>query len=111
MGNIYVSEALHRARLNPKKSASSLASRSGKPTPYAIRLVPEIKAVLEAAIQAGGSTISDHRQADGNLGYFQHSFAVYGRDGEPCPRPGCTGVVKRIVQSGRSTFFCPKCQL
>ena len=110
LGNIYVAEALHRAALNPTKPASRLALRNGAPSPHAHRLVPEIKAVLEAAIQAGGSTLRDYRQSDGALGYFQHSFSVYGRDGEPCPRAGCCGKIKRIVQSARSTFYCPSCQ-
>ena len=110
LGNIYVAEALFRARLNPTKPASVLALRNGAPSPHAQRLVPEIKAVLEAALQAGGSTLRDYRQADGGLGYFQHSFSVYGRDGEACTGAGCSGQIKRIVQAGRSTFFCPKCQ-
>ena len=110
LGNIYVAEALHRARLSPKKSASILAAKSGAPTGHAHRLVPEIKAVLEAAIQAGGSTLRDYRQSDGALGYFQNSFAVYGRAKEPCPRSDCTGTIRRITQAGRSTFYCPKCQ-
>ena len=110
LGNIYVAEALYRARLNPKKPASLLARKNGAPTEHAERLVPEIKAVLEAALIAGGSTLRDYRQAAGALGYFQHSFAVYGREGEPCGSTGCDGVIKRIVQSTRSTFYCPKCQ-
>ncbi len=110
LGNIYVAEALFRARLNPKRAASRLALRNGGPSPHAERLVPEIKAVLGAALQAGGSTLRDYRHADGALGYFQHSFAVYGRDGEPCPGAACTGTIRRIVQAGRSTFYCPTCQ-
>ncbi len=110
LGNIYVAEALYRARLSPKKSASVLALRNGSPSPHAIRLVPEIKAVLEAALQAGGSTLRDYRQADGALGYFQHSFSVYGRAGDACDHADCNGSIKRIVQAGRSTFYCPKCQ-
>lgn len=110
LGNIYVAEALHRARLNPAKPASRLAVRSGAPSPHAERLVPEIKAVLEAALQAGGSTLRDYRQSDGALGYFQHSFSVYGRAGEPCVRAGCGGTIRRITQAGRSTFYCPRCQ-
>ena len=110
LGNIYVCEALWRARLNPARAAGVLARRGGKPTERAERLVPEIRAVLEAAIEAGGSTLRDYRHADGALGYFQHSFAVYGREGEPCPTPGCKAPIRRLVQSGRSTFYCAKCQ-
>lgn len=110
LGNIYVAEALFRASLSPEKPASRLAVRNGGPSPHAHRLVPEIKAVLEAALQAGGSTLRDYRQSDGALGYFQHSFAVYGRAGEACVRPECLGTIKRIVQAGRSSFYCPKCQ-
>jgi formamidopyrimidine-DNA glycosylase len=110
LGNIYVCEALHRARLSPKRSASTLAKRSGVAHPRAVALVDAIKTVLAEAIRAGGSSLRDHRRTDGELGYFQHHFAVYDRAGEPCPRPGCPGTVKRIVQNGRSTFFCPRCQ-
>lgn len=110
LGNIYVAEALYRARLNPKKPASVLALRNGAPSPRAVRLVPEIKAVLEAALQAGGSTLRDYRQADGERGTFQDRFQVYGREGEACAGAGCDGAIKRIVQAGRSTFYCPKCQ-
>ena len=73
-------------------------------------LVPAIREVLREAIEAGGSTLRDYRQADGDLGYFQHAFRVYGREGEPCLTPGCDGTVRRIVQSGRSSFYCPSCQ-
>ena len=73
-------------------------------------LVAAVKAVLEEAIAAGGSTLRDYARADGELGYFQHAFRAYGREGEPCPTPGCRGVIKRIVQGGRSTFYCPVCQ-
>jgi len=72
--------------------------------------VPLIREVLAEAIEAGGSSLKDYRQADGELGYFQHSFRVYGREGEPCTRPGCSGTIARMVQSGRSSFFCPHCQ-
>jgi formamidopyrimidine-DNA glycosylase len=109
LGNIYVCEALHRAHLSPKRQASTLATR-GAPNARAEALVDAIKAVLNAAIKAGGSSLRDHRQTDGELGYFQHHFRVYDREGEPCPTPGCKGTVKRIVQNGRSTFFCPVCQ-
>jgi formamidopyrimidine-DNA glycosylase len=110
LGNIYVCEALNRARLSPKRRASTLATRAGAPTDHAMRLVTAIKDVLQDAIRAGGSTLRDHRKTDGELGYFQHSFRVYDREGEPCPTPGCKGIIRRIVQTGRSTFFCPVCQ-
>jgi formamidopyrimidine-DNA glycosylase len=110
LGNIYVCEALHRARLSPTRRASTIATRSGAPHSRAIALVEAIRAVLAEAIRAGGSSLRDHRRTDGELGYFQHHFAAYDRAGEPCSRPGCAGTVKRIVQNGRSTFFCPTCQ-
>jgi len=110
LGNIYVCEALFRARLDPFKGASRLATKTGKPTPHAVRLVAEIKAVLRDAIRAGGSTLRDYKQADGSLGSFQKEFGVYGREGEPCSRPGCRGIVRRKTQGGRSTFYCPTCQ-
>jgi len=110
LGNIYVCEALHKAKLSPRRIAGTLARRDGGPTAKAERLAAAIRSVLEAAIAAGGSTLRDHVRTDGTLGYFQHSFAVYDRQGEPCPRPGCRGIIERIVQGGRSTFFCPVCQ-
>ena len=110
LGNIYVCEALHRAELSPSRVASCLALESGKPAARAERLVPAIRQVLEAAIAAGGSTLRDYRHADGALGYFQHQFLVYGREGEPCVRPGCKGIVRRTIQAGRSSFHCPSCQ-
>ena len=110
LGNIYVYEALFRAGLNPWKPAPRLATRSGKPTPAAERLGSEIKAVLADAIRAGGSTLRDYKQANGDLGSFQKEFAVYGREGEACARPGCRGTVRRKTQGGRSTFYCPACQ-
>ncbi len=103
LGNIYVSEALFRARIHPERPAGSLKPAELK------RLVEAVKAVLADAIEAGGSTLRDFRAADGELGYFQHRFRVYGREGEPCPPP-CKGEIRRIVQGGRSTFFCPDCQ-
>jgi formamidopyrimidine-DNA glycosylase len=109
LGNIYVCEALHRAKLSPKKRASVLAERSGAPKPAARELADGIKSVLNDAIKAGGSSLRDHRQADGELGMFQHSFRVYDREGEKCPRRD-GGTIKRIVQTGRSTFYCPVCQ-
>jgi formamidopyrimidine-DNA glycosylase len=110
LGNIYVCEALHRARLSPKRRAGTLADRSGKPNQRAEALVEAIRAVLQDAIRAGGSSLRDHRRTDGELGYFQHHFRVYDREGEPCVMPGCGGTVRRIVQGGRSTFYCPTCQ-
>ena len=109
LGNIYVCEALYRARLSPKRMASTIADRSGKPNERAVALVDAIKAVLNDAIKAGGSSLRDHRRADGSLGDFQHNFRVYDREGQPC-LGGCKGKVKRIVQNGRSTFYCPSCQ-
>lgn len=102
LGNIYVCEALYRARISPRRLAAKV-----KPA-EAAALVTAIKAVLREAVKAGGSSLRDHKQVTGELGYFQKAFAVYGREGEPCP--GCKGTVKRIVQAGRSTFYCPKCQ-
>jgi formamidopyrimidine-DNA glycosylase len=110
LGNIYVCEALFRAGLDPWKGASRLVTKTGRPTPAAKRLVPEIKAVLSDAIRAGGSTLRDYKQANGDLGSFQKEFAVYGREGQPCARPGCRGTVRRKTQGGRSTFYCPACQ-
>jgi formamidopyrimidine-DNA glycosylase len=104
LGNIYVCEALHRAGISPEKPAGGL-----KPKALAA-LTHEIHATLEEAIEAGGSTLRDYAAADGALGYFQHRFKAYGREGEPCLKPGCTGTITRIVQGGRSTFFCPVCQ-
>lgn len=109
LGNIYVCEALFRARLSPKRLASTIAGRKGQPNERAVALVDAIKAVLHDAIKAGGSSLRDHRRADGSLGDFQHNFLVYDREGMPCPG-GCKGTVKRIVQNGRSTFYCPGCQ-
>ena len=108
LGNIYVCEALFRARLSPKRLAATLADRNGAPNARAHALVDAIKAVLNDAIRAGGSSLRDHRRADGSLGDFQHNFRVYDREGAPCP--GCKGRVQRIVQNGRSTFYCPSCQ-
>jgi formamidopyrimidine-DNA glycosylase len=110
LGNIYVCEALYRAHLSPKRMASTIAGRKGQPNERAERLIESIKAVLNEAIKAGGSSLRDHRRTDGDLGMFQHNFRVYDRAGEPCRTPGCGGLVKRIVQNGRSTFYCPVCQ-
>jgi formamidopyrimidine-DNA glycosylase len=110
LGNIYVCEALFRAGLSPFKPAARLATGTAKPTPAAKCLVPQIKAVLADAIRAGGSTLRDYKQADGSIGSFQNEFRVYGREGEPCSRPGCRGRVRRKTQGGRSSFYCPVCQ-
>jgi formamidopyrimidine-DNA glycosylase len=110
LGNIYVCEALHRAHVSPKRRASSIATKSGAPNARAEHLVEAIRAVLNDAIKQGGSSLRDHRQTSGELGYFQPHFRVYDREGSPCPTRGCSGIIKRIVQTGRSTFFCPVCQ-
>lgn len=104
LGNIYVSEALHRAGIHPMRLAGSLSRARIE------RLAGAIVETLTEAIAAGGSSLRDYRQADGELGYFQHAFRVYDRAGEPCPTEGCRGSVRRIVQSGRSTWYCPRCQ-
>lgn len=104
LGNIYVSEALFRAGISPRRSSHTVQGKRVE------RLVPAIKQVLRDAIQAGGSSLRDHRQTNGELGYFQHRFAVYDKAGSPCPNQGCNGEIQQIVQSGRSTYFCPKCQ-
>ena len=116
LGNIYVCEALHRSHLSPRRIAATLATKGrkgvggGEPTDHAKRLVSAIHTVLNDAIKAGGSSLRDHRQTSGELGYFQHSFQVYDREGEKCRTAGCSGIVRRFVQNGRSTFWCPKCQ-
>jgi len=110
LGNIYACEALWRARLSPRRAAGTLSSTEGKPSQRAERLAEAIRAVIAEAIGAGGSSLRDYVHADGSLGYFQHSFDVYDREGQPCHRAGCGGTVKRLVQSGRSTFYCPHCQ-
>jgi formamidopyrimidine-DNA glycosylase len=110
LGNIYACEALFRAGISPLKLAGTVATKSGKPTKKTEALVEGIRHVLEDAIKAGGSSLRDYRRTDGRLGRFQHKFKVYGREGKPCRRTGCGGIVRRIVQSGRSTFYCPTCQ-
>jgi formamidopyrimidine-DNA glycosylase len=102
LGNIYVCEVLYRARIAPDRKAGAVRDPAA--------LVPIIRQVLAEAIEAGGSSLRDDRQADGELGYFQHAFQVYGREGEPCVTPGCQSHIARIVQSGRSSFYCPACQ-
>jgi formamidopyrimidine-DNA glycosylase len=103
LGNIYVCEALWRAELSPFAPSSTLGAKADG-------LVASIKDVLSEALEAGGSSLRDHRQADGSLGYFQHRFAVYGRDGEKCLRASCGALIERQAQNGRSTFHCPSCQ-
>lgn len=104
LGNIYVCEALYRSKIHPTRPARRVSKDR------IASLVPIIREVLSDAIEAGGSSLRDFRQADGELGYFQHSFDVYGREGAPCRSMGCTSTIRRIVQSGRSTFYCPTCQ-
>ena len=110
LGNIYVAEALWRAGLSPRRAAGTIAPANGKAGARAEKLATAIRSVIADAIEAGGSSLRDYVHADGSLGYFQHSFSVYDREGEPCRKPGCTGTISRIVQSGRSTFYCPICQ-
>ena len=110
--------SVYRAHLSPRRLAATLATKAGQrkgvaggePTDHAKRLVGAIHAVLNQAIKAGGSSLRDHRQTSGELGYFQHSFQVYDREGEKCQTAGCGGIVRRFTQNGRSTFWCPKCQ-
>ncbi len=104
LGNIYVCETLFRAGISPKTQAGQLTKHAAE------GLVPIIRDVLTEAIAAGGSSLKDHRQTNGELGYFQHSFQVYGREGAPCTSPGCDATILRISQSGRSSFYCPSCQ-
>ncbi len=104
LGNIYVCEVLHRTGISPRRKAGQLSRAR------IARLVPAIREVLREAIEAGGSSLRDHRQTSGELGYFQHNFRVYDRAGEPCLTPQCQGKIARITQSGRSTFHCPQCQ-
>jgi formamidopyrimidine-DNA glycosylase len=104
LGNIYVCEALFRARISPQRKAGQIAAAR------VAAMVPIIRQVLSEAIEAGGSSLRDFRQADGELGYFQHSFDAYGREGEACRTSGCSGTIARITQAGRSSFYCPICQ-
>ena len=110
LGNIYVSEALWRAGLSPLRAAGTIAKPGKKARVQSERLAEAIRSVISDAIAAGGSSLRDYVHTDGSLGYFQHSFAVYDREGEPCPKPGCGGHIERVVQSGRSTFYCRTCQ-
>lgn len=104
LGNIYTCEVLHRTGIDPRRAVGRVSAAR------VAGLVPAIRQVLQEAIAAGGSSLRDYRQADGELGYFQHDFRAYGQEGQPCRTPGCGGTIARIVQSGRSTFFCPECQ-
>jgi formamidopyrimidine-DNA glycosylase len=108
LGNIYVCEALWRARLSPKRAAGTLVRADGTPTARLVRLVDAVRAVIADAVEAGGSSLRDYVQANGERGLFQHRFCVYDREGKRCPRGD--GTIRRIVQSGRSTFYCPACQ-
>ena len=110
LGNIYVCEALFRSKINPKKNCSKLVTSKGKPRKNLILLVKKINEVIKEAIEAGGSSLRDFSNTSGKMGYFQSSFNVYNRENEKCLLGSCDGVVKRIIQSGRSTFFCSKCQ-
>jgi len=112
LGNIYVSEILHRAGISPLKTAADVAGKSGRIVGAIERMWEQTNKVIFEAIEAGGSTISDFRGVDGSgdLGYFPHQFTVFNREGEECKREGCGGTVRRIVQSGRSTFYCSRCQ-
>ncbi len=110
LGNIYVCEALWRSGLSPKRKASTITRKSGKATERSELLALHIRDVIAEAIEAGGSSLRDHRQTNGDLGYFQHRFSAYDREGEACSKVECDGVIERMVQSGRSTFYCAKCQ-
>jgi len=110
LGNIYVCEALWRAHLSPLRKAGTLVTPTGRPKKDLLLLTEAIRAVIADAIAAGGSSLRDHIQTDGSLGYFQHSFSVYDREGGTCRTPGCNGTVARIVQAGRSSFYCASCQ-
>ena len=109
LGNIYVCEILFRAGISPRRNASSVAGKSGV-TKRVERVTAATHDVIVEAIDAGGSSISDFVNVEGDLGYFSHSFQVYGREGESCLSEGCDAIIRRIVQSGRSTFYCPICQ-
>ena len=110
LGNIYVCEALWRSHLSPKRAAGGVVTKTGRPKKELFALHEAIRNVISDAIAAGGSSLRDHIRADGSLGYFQHSFSVYDREGGACRTPGCSGTVARITQAGRSTFYCPVCQ-
>lgn len=104
LGNIYVCEALHRAGISPRRAAGRVTAAQRE------KLVRAVRTVLGEAIEAGGSSLKDYARADGALGYFQHRFRVYDREGQACQTKECDGVIRRIAQAGRSTFYCPRCQ-
>lgn len=110
LGNIYVCEALWRSHLLPTRPSGNVVTKTGRPKKELLLLNQSIRDVIADAIAAGGSSLRDHIQTDGSLGYFQHSFSVYDRENEACRTPGCSGTVERITQAGRSTFYCPACQ-
>ena len=110
LGNIYVCEALWRAGLSPERKANTITRKDGKATKRTDLLAQSIREIIANAIEAGGSSLHDHKQTDGSMGYFQHTFNVYDQEGKPCKSTGCNSIIKRIVQSGRSTFYCPTCQ-
>ncbi len=111
LGNIYVCEALFRSGINPSTPAKNLAVPNDCAQSDKLEdLTRSIREVLHEALEAGGSTLKDYRQVEGQSGYFQHRFAVYGREGEPCLRPACAGQIERAIHSARSSFFCPTCQ-
>ncbi|MEO1700726.1 MAG: bifunctional DNA-formamidopyrimidine glycosylase/DNA-(apurinic or apyrimidinic site) lyase [Pseudomonadota bacterium] len=110
LGNIYVCEALWRAKLSPRRMARTIVKADGHPSKRCELLARSIRAVISEAIEAGGSSLKDYVHADGSMGYFQHSFSAYGQEGQPCGHELCHGTIARIVQSGRSTFFCTSCQ-
>ncbi|MEO0329157.1 MAG: bifunctional DNA-formamidopyrimidine glycosylase/DNA-(apurinic or apyrimidinic site) lyase [Pseudomonadota bacterium] len=110
LGNIYVCEALWRSGLSPKRQAGTLVKNNGAPTDRLALLAVHVRDVIAEAIESGGSSLRDHRQTNGDLGYFQHRFSAYDQEGNPCSKETCNGTICRIVQSGRSSFYCPKCQ-
>ncbi|MGF9565406.1 bifunctional DNA-formamidopyrimidine glycosylase/DNA-(apurinic or apyrimidinic site) lyase [Neorhizobium sp. JUb45] len=110
LGNIYVCEALWRSHLSPLRASGTTVTPTGKPKKELLVLTQAIRDVIAEAIAAGGSSLRDHIQTDGTLGYFQHSFSVYDREGAACRTPECAGTIHRITQAGRSSFYCPQCQ-
>ena len=110
LGNIYCCEALFRAGISPHRKAGEIVGKRAKPTKSLLRLLDAIQATLQDALEAGGSSIRDYLDAEGEAGYFQHAFQVYDRAGKACPRAGCSGSIRRSSQANRSSFHCPKCQ-
>lgn len=110
LGNIYCCEALFRSGISPRRLSCDVAGKRSKPSVRVVRLLDAIGATLQDALDAGGSSIRDYLDAEGETGYFQHAFQVYDRLGDSCLRHGCSGVIRRIVQSNRSSFYCPRCQ-